>query len=1105
MTAPALRPPAAAEPVPELDGFQRAALEAVLGPRDDARHAVIVGEAGAGKTTLVAALAVEATARGLAPDSLLVIAPTRAAGSRLGDRVSLLLDRPVGAPVVRTAASAAHAILTARAVALGEAAPLLVTGAEQDQLLRELLEGHARGEGVVPDWAGVVPPEATVLAGFRAELRDLLMRASESGCGPERLAALADAVGRPEWRGAAAVMDEYESLLAMLSSTPDQGERFDPAVVVAHAAATLERWETDLPGVEPPTWSLVVVDDAQDLTAAGRRLLDALIARGARVVLVGNADQSVQGYRGAVPVTLAQVLGPDAWGATMHRLGASHRQSGALAALTAGAVAHVGVLGAGSARRALVAQAGAGSGSTGDVSTFAEDGGAPRDAAAEPARGEPAAVPVEILAVSHRHAHSRAIAGALRAARHGLRTGPHAAGAPLDAPVPWGRMAVIARSSARLREIRGDLAAADIPCETLGEGTALHAEPAIAPLLLVMSRAAAAAAGEVLPWEEDQALELLGSRIVGIDPVAMRRLRRALVRAEREDGGARSSSELIVAALDAPEMWARIPTPEARLAARATQALRAAAEAAVAGAGAGRVAWAAWQALGVAEQWRDAALAGSARDDADLDAVIALLKAAELYTERLPSSSVQSFIDHLEGQEFAPDSLGARGRTEDAVAFCTPAGAAGREWDVVVVAGLEEGVWPDLRLRDSVLGAQHLADILAGRAPAEPIAERGRAAAARQARRAVLDDETRAFAVAVSRARSRVILACVDGEDSRPSRYLAWAQDATGAPVVRADATPGVRDLRAAVAAVRAGAVGDPDHGDPTRERPSRAAYVEAIARLARLGVAGADPRDWHGVPEPSSEVGMWDPDQPIRVSPSRLEALETCPLRWALESVGGSAATSEKQSLGTLVHEIAAALPAGTRAELEAALEERWGEIGGTGTWPDLVLRERADAMIDRLAGYVASVRSGEVRVEEEFSVRIGRAVIAGSADRVEVADGEARIVDLKTGAAITAAEAKDHAQLAMYQLAADHGAFAGVERASGAALVYIGPAAAQSGSVRDQAAIDVDKEKERLASAVDTMAGATFEAITNDRCGSCPVRRTCPAWPSGRQVTDG
>src|SRR5690606_22445393 len=99
-----------------------------------------------------------------------------------------------------------------------------------------------------------------------------------------------------------------------------------------------------------------------------------------------------------------------------------------------------------------------------------------------------------------------------------------------------------------------------------------HLEPAVAPLLAIVRHAL----GE--HWDEEQAVEVLCSRVIGLDPVSLRRLRRELVREERAGGGNRSSGELLLDALDRPERWATLPGPGARAAHRLARAVRAAAK-----------------------------------------------------------------------------------------------------------------------------------------------------------------------------------------------------------------------------------------------------------------------------------------------------------------------------------------------------------------------------------------------------------------------------------------------------------------------------------------------------------------------------------------------
>ena len=1063
MTAPRLVPASSGRAEPAADAGQAAVLAALA---HGAGNLLVTGGAGTGKTTLAVLAAAQAVGGGMPAERVLVIGSTRAAAAALRDRVSLAMGVPTSVPVARTSAAVAFAILRAQADLRDEPRPSLISGAEQDVVLRELLEGHLAGRVAPLVWGESVPQEATVLGAFREELRNLLMRAAEADLEPASLRALGAAAGKPEWVAAANLYAEYEGVMALRTSPADQGARYDPATIVARAADALATWDTEVGG-GAPSWDLVIVDDYQDATAATTALLHQITANGARVLLVGNADESVQGYRGAVPGALAAARGAESFGAAHHELTIDHRQEGVLARVTAAVATRIGVKGVGSARASAKAALGVvGDGVVGDG-------------------------PVLALTAPHGYGQSRAIAAELRRARHGL-DGPQ---------VPWAQMVVIARSTGALRALRSDLLAADIPCESLGEGTALHDEPAVAPLLTLLDVALGGA------WTEDDAVAVLTSRLVGLDPVGVRRLRRELVREERAGGGTRSSAELIVDALADPARLATLPGPEAVAAARAAKASAAATRrAAQPAATPGAVIWSAWEALGVVESWRAGALAGSARDDADLDAVIALLRAAQTFTERLPEARTEAFIDYLAGQDFAADSLGARATARDAVSFTTPAAALGREWDVVVLAGMEEGAWPNLRPRDSVLGAQRLADALADghRGAAERASE---AADARAARSAVLDDETRALLVAVSRARRSLVVTAVDDGETRPSRFMALIEDAAGIERREATARRGVADLRGAVAELRS----EGRRAATTlRSRPGDAAAEETLdasarmlAFLAGLSVQGAAPEQWHGVPQLSTTEPFWEADAQVRVSPSKLDVVRTCGLKWALETAGATVESSSAQNVGLLVHEIAAAHPRGSTADLLTALEERWSEIGGTETWVDRVQYERARDMMRRLAGYVAKASAEDVRVEQGFGVDLGRARVAGLADRVEVTGDTARIVDLKTGRTVTAAEAEDHGQLMLYQLAANHGGFEGVARAADAALVFVG-GSSQSAAVRTQSPIDDATALEVLDRAVETMTADHFWATPNPLCDHCPVRRSCPAHASGRQVSD-
>lgn len=1040
-----------------FDATQQAVLDA------DDRVLHVVGAPGTGKSTLAVELVAQAVRDGLAPDACVLLSPTRTLAGELRARVTTRVGGTSSEPIARTPQALAFGILRARAALEGLPAPRLLAGPEQDVVIKELLAGHRAGLGRVPNWPADLS-EALPTRGLRNELRDLLMRAVEWGLSSDELVALGHEHGRPEWCAAASVLDEYDDVTAL--SRPGA---FDPAWILGAAAEAL-RSNDDLLAQYRSQFSLVVVDDAQELTRAGVVFLRTLVGPTQRLVLIGDPDVTVQGFRGADPRYIAEVA--EDHGATRRlTLGVGHRAPRALAAVRERVSARIGAV----------------------------DGAAHRSVTTRPG-GQ---VDVALLrSASQEAAH---IAGTLR--RSHLVDG-----------VAWRDMAVIVRGSGMTTALRRALNAAKVPVAIPPASLALRDEPAVRPFLAALDLVTAGE--ETVPG--DLALDLLTSPLGGADPVVLRRLRRALRREELALGGARTSDELLGAALFEPVLLASLGpegTP-ARRVARVLDAGRAAFAQSGESGDAEHVLWAMWQASGLAEPWEANALSGGVagtRADRDLDAVVALFGAAATYADRLPGAAVRDFLDHVRGQDVPGDRLVAAAPDDDAVALLTPAGAAGREWHTVVVAGVQEGVWPDLRLRGSVLGSEELVDILAGR---------GRSLAARQA--AVRYDETRQFAMAVSRARENLLVTAVRDDDEQPSVYLDIVD-----PLTTSAGADALREFTSVARPMTlAGVVAEARRMLASTDEIERDEASRCLARLAAAGVPGADPSSWWALVAQSDDRPVRAPESVVRVSPSKVESFHRCSLNWLLTTNGAFGPSIGASTIGTLVHEIAQEFADTDPTAMQAALDERWPRLGLGQTWLARVAKERTSGMIGRLEGYLADAKAdgwSGAGVERPFSAVIGRAKISGMVDRLESHDGRGlRIIDYKTGGSKpNDAEVAAHPQLAAYQAALEAGAFGPGVTSGGAALVQLGKAAGDSSrspaklqvqpplvadeSRQDPAGDEAWTEasvgtsawaRDLMERTADGMGAATFRAAINPGCTICPVKSSCPLQPEGRTL---
>ena len=154
---------------------------------------------------------------------------------------------------------------------------------------------------------------------------------------------------------------------------------------------------------------------------------------------------------------------------------------------------------------------------------------------------------------------------------------------------------------------------------------------------------------------------------------------------------------------------------------------------------------------------------------------------------------------------------------------CVSAHAAlGREWELVVLAGLQEGLWPNTAPRDGVLSAQQLIDLLDGVSD-DAVSRRA----------PVLAEERRLLIAALGRARRRVLVTAVDsdGGDGPPSRRSSSSKW-RGPPAVEPDSTPAqaprVLAPAALVGRLRAAVCAPPDAIDDDATPPSGGAVGAA-------------------------------------------------------------------------------------------------------------------------------------------------------------------------------------------------------------------------------------------------------------------------------------
>ncbi|MFD5174289.1 ATP-dependent helicase [Nocardia sp. NPDC058379] len=1208
-------------------------------PRPGWRPWQVLGGPGTGKTALLVDLVTARITDGADPSSVLVLTHTKQAAAALRDAITVQLGPHAGGipgasrePMVRTLHSYAFSVLRRHADLHGNPPPRLLTGAEQDAVLREMLRGDLAD--IEAGARGLWPPRlhpALALGGFAEQLRDLMLRATERGLGPEDLMALGREHDNDAWVAAGRFFQRYEEASMLrwsvgVAAPEATAPALDAAELVGAALDALAG-DRNLLAAERDRIRYLLVDDAQHLDPQAATLVRAIGSGSASAVVTGDPDQAVFTFRGADSRFLVDL---DTVPQRRIILRHNHRSGEPIRLATARIAARL----PGSARhRVLPGQHADPPMSADHASRPSTSGDAGPDRSGHSGGGSTAAsAPGRADEIPDHEVESSVRVRVLStAAKEAALIADHLRRAHLTDGIPWSSMAVIVRSvPLSLAPLRRALLAAGVPVRRPAVAEPLARRRGAAWMVLALrvllagdsSRPGSRRAIDAMFSPED-AMDLLSGPLGGADQIALRRLRRGVRRTvlDLERTGALAAADPYADAgqfllwdetpppppelpepepepidgewlppepdpedplrpepepdwdiaerlpddidlldaetpLAAPPVAVGPPRPEPEPPAvplidqssaevlrdlivgigeerlldglteveaaplqRVLRAIRKARETQARGQGVEDVLWTLWTSSRLERRWfRQSRRGGAAgmQADRDLDAAVELFDAAAGYVDRLPKASIDGFVEYLLHQQIPQQGrpLTAEG---EAVSLLSAHAAAGREWDVVAVAAVQEGIWPNPRARGTLLHTEDLVDLVAG---VDLGATTSRAAP-------ILAEERRLLLVACSRARRSLLVTAVESaagdQDLVPSRFLTelLGDDDTGEPGALPVADPGRALVMHALVAELRGVVCDPTTAPDRRDRAAH-----QLARLADAGVPGTDPGDWYGTAELSSDRELWDDDDsPIGLSPSTVELLRTCPLRWALERHGGTDGDNPHAVKGNLVHTLVQALAGDVpEAQVRAALDQAWRTVDPATGWHSRQELRRTEAMLETFLSWVRTTR-GELtqagvevpvdcvlpaRADDERAVRI-----RGRIDRLERdAQGRFVIVDVKTGKTpVSAKSVADHAQLATYQVAAAHGALDEAESAApadpgGARLVYVAKPHTKTGATeRAQTALDaegLDTWRETIHDAAAATRGPGYLAVRNDGCRHCPVAGSCPVQDTGRQVTD-
>jgi superfamily I DNA/RNA helicase/RecB family exonuclease len=1014
----------------------------------------ILGAAGSGKTrTLIHAVASRMQA-GVDPSTILVLTFGKRAVREFREGLAAITDTAV-LPTIGTFHSLAYSLVSNATGATSGLAVL--SGAEEDARIIEIIRGLR--EDSSHDWPPAIAAAAETRS-FAREMRAVIARLKDLRLTGEDLVQLGIHENRPEWVVAGKIATN-EAEVMHLQGTVDYSE------LLIQAASEVAD--------SPPLRSLthLIIDEYQEISPLQHELVQEIFhvaghGRGITELLVAaNPNESIFTFRGAQTRYLDQFASDFPPADSVYLT--SMWRSGVQVARAA-------------------------------ESVFP-------DGAAIPYQHFPAQS-VSDRVVVHRYGSRNARAAFIA---QEIRT------AHVEQQVPWRSMVVIGRATSDLPSIIRALSRANVPVVVGSDDIPLVEEPAVGVLLTLLWAALAPENTSV-----HSVHDLLSGPLCGLDASDIRRLGRALRAADRNTPSAQLIRELILHGNDSdfPAELAgsgySMNSGHSDLALRVTRLqglLRELRSGIARQVPVPDLLWLAWTggkkySHGWPDRLRESALHHSAQAHHDLDAIMAFFDTADRFSSR-GRTGLSNFLLALKEQKLPAEPVAARGLRADAVQVMTVHHSKGQQWDRVWITGLEEGIWPNLVVRGSILHPDEITATGAG-SGANPIA--------------LLREERNLFYVAATRARQQVTFTCIDqGEEGgdQPSRFVhdlirigVPDQVVTGYPRSRSSWSGLAAELRSVLA--------NPE---------SSVSLQQAAGELLHDMGHSVGPDTWWGLPELTRSTRPIRPrDQPLHMSGSSLDSLITCPLKWFLDKeVKAQVSRGAATAFGSIVHAVAEYVAKGEVPDnveaMQALINNSWRNVVYESHWQSASelahAREAASRFLryhhqsDRVYLEAEQLLTTEVQVTTP-SGDTDTISLTGFVDRVE-RDPSGRLVaiDLKNmKTAVPTTKIPEHGQLGVYQLllqdrqpdavTEEHAEQHAEEHTTpdqsiGAALVQL-RVEDKTGmpKIQGQAAIDFGESpswiEQRLGEAAEIIRNEEFIPIPGEECRYCSYHSVCP-----------